>query len=114
MARRSQNEGLDERQLFGGLQDDFTEASAQESLTDLLGADFPSLPPTGREFLERLLRVQLLGPVTTRQFLDQAGPSLSQLDSSQATGEALIKAGLMTPYQMDRILAGTIHGLVLG
>jgi response regulator RpfG family c-di-GMP phosphodiesterase len=113
MARLSKSDGLDERQLFGGQQDDFTsDASADESLTAVLGADYPALPPAGREYLERLLRIQLLGPATTKQFLDQA--DVSQLDTLESTGEALIKAGLMTHYQLERIQAGTTHGLVLG
>src|SRR5439155_2496587 len=31
-----------------------------------------------------------------------------------ALGRALVKANLLTQYQLDRILAGTTHGLILG
>jgi response regulator RpfG family c-di-GMP phosphodiesterase/serine/threonine protein kinase len=72
------------------------------------------LPTRAREFLYRLIDQQLLNPSSVGQFLKQAGPSLSRCTNAESLGHALVEARLLTQYQLDRITAGTTHGLLLG
>jgi serine/threonine protein kinase len=48
------------------------------------------------------------------QFLEQRRDTLDQYPELDSLGNALVEAGLLTPYQLDRILGGTMHGLILG
>lgn len=75
---------------------------------------YPRLPKIAREYLERLLKIQLLTPFGLRLFLDQASESLSEYENGDILGQALIRAGLLTEYQYERIVAGSVHGLVMG
>jgi response regulator RpfG family c-di-GMP phosphodiesterase len=75
---------------------------------------YPSLPPVGRMYLDLLLRLRLISPSETRQFLDSALARLLTYSTPEAIGRALVEADLLTDYQLDRILAGATHGLVLG
>ena len=72
------------------------------------------LPTGGREFLYRLIDQQLLNPSSVGQFLKQAGPRLTHCTNAESLGHALVEAHLLTQYQLDRITAGTTHGLILG
>ena len=72
------------------------------------------LPPAGRAFLDDLLRLQLLTPSAAGLFLQRARECAPEYITPEAVGEALVQAGLLTDYQLDRVLAGTTHGLVLG
>src|SRR5262249_28831858 len=73
-----------------------------------------ALAPRARAFLDQLIHLQLLTPSAVNNFLDQTAAHHREYDSSQAMGQALVHAGLMTGYQLDRVEAGTTHGLVLG
>ncbi|MGE3804752.1 MAG: protein kinase [Gemmataceae bacterium] len=75
---------------------------------------FKALPDKGREFLERLLRLNLVSPGLLRPFLEQSTDRLHVFTSDEVTGGALVEAGQLTRYQLDRVLAGSTHGLVLG
>src|SRR5260370_30798896 len=70
---RPRNDGMEDRQLFGSgaetLRSVATEAAVPEPLSELLGADCPPLPSVGRDFLERILRIQLVPPPLAREFL---------------------------------------------
>jgi response regulator RpfG family c-di-GMP phosphodiesterase len=72
------------------------------------------LSPGAQEFLECLVRLQLLSAVDARRFLDRIADHLSEYADGEMLGNALVQAGLITAYQLDRVLAGTTHGLVLG
>ncbi|GIW81136.1 MAG: hypothetical protein KatS3mg105_2943 [Gemmatales bacterium] len=74
---------------------------------------YPDLPAPAREFLNRLLRLQLLTPFEVRQFLEKS-PDLSKFDNEQRLGRMLVQSKLLTTYQLDRVEAGKTHGLVLG
>ncbi len=71
-------------------------------------------PVVGRVFLDNLLRLNLLTPSLARQFLQTNETRLGDYRCAEDVGHALIQDGLLTRYQLNRILAGTTHGLVLG
>src|SRR5260370_4039504 len=110
---RAQNDGLEDRQLFGGGLEP-TGTTATESLTELLGPDCPHLPRAGQEFLERILRIQLIAPAQAHRFLIENSSHHREYSDLLALGRALVQANLLTQYQLDRVLAGTLHGLILG
>ncbi len=64
------------------------------------------------EFLERLLRSRLLTSEEVDQFL-ASQPGLPQGDTPSLV-EAFVGQGLLTHYQVARLLAGQTFGLVLG
>src|SRR5207244_902451 len=72
------------------------------------------LAKPGREFLEQLVQLQLLDPPSVREFLQKYRDRLSDLGDPGVLGEALVQVGLLTEYQLNRVQAGTTHGLVLG
>jgi serine/threonine protein kinase len=73
-----------------------------------------SLPRSGRSFLDQLIQHRLLDPSRVPAFLQQYRDRLDDLNDPAVIGEALVQVGLLTEYQLSRILAGTTHGLVLG
>src|SRR5262245_15302044 len=115
---RPRNDGMEDRQLFGSDAETMATPSAEstlpEMLADLLGSDCPSLPAAGQDFFERVLHTQLVSPALLRNFLDQNLSRLADYADVMVLGRALVQAELLTPYQLDRILAGTVHGLILG
>jgi response regulator RpfG family c-di-GMP phosphodiesterase/tRNA A-37 threonylcarbamoyl transferase component Bud32 len=72
------------------------------------------LEPAAQAFVDQLLGLELITPGALEQFLIQNAEHLPEMSSPQLLGSALQEAGLLTAYQLDRVLAGTIHGLVLG
>lgn len=79
----------------------------------------PPLPgaacaPGIRAFLDQLIELQLLTALQVEHFLGQGRGPFPGTDPPRAVGEALVQAGLLTRYQLERVLAGTTHGLVLG
>jgi serine/threonine protein kinase len=73
-----------------------------------------NLPPAGRAFLNSLLRLQLLTASAVHDFLAQHFERLAVYTSTEALSHDLIRAGLLTLYQVERLEAGNVHGLVLG
>src|SRR5262249_51114570 len=39
---------------------------------------------------------------------------IDELSTTEGLSNALIQAGLLTPYQLDRVMTGNTHGLILG
>jgi response regulator RpfG family c-di-GMP phosphodiesterase/serine/threonine protein kinase len=79
------------------------------------GARAPSsLPRNARGFLEHLVQLHLLDPQSAAAFLRQYHDRLEEWNDPSEIGDALVQAGLLTGYQVQRILAGTTHGLILG
>jgi cyclic di-GMP phosphodiesterase len=72
------------------------------------------LPRPARNFLEQLVHAQLLDSNAIAPFLQQYLDRLPAFLDLDLLGEALVHSGLLTPYQLNRIRAGTTHGLVLG
>jgi response regulator RpfG family c-di-GMP phosphodiesterase len=76
--------------------------------------DISSLPAAARCLLEEALRLGLLAPGVLNRFLDENAEHLDEYTTAEALGSACVEAGVLTAYQLDRLLAGTTHGLVLG
>jgi serine/threonine-protein kinase len=76
--------------------------------------DGGSLPLASRAFLDSVVRLQLLTPSAVHDFLDRHTNRFTAYASADALSHDLIQAGLLTPYQVERLRAGNAHGLVLG
>jgi len=74
----------------------------------------PSVPKEACALLEQLVEIQLLSSGSASGFLAEHSEWLAQYTTPDKIGQALIQAGLLTHYQLDRVLAGGDHGLVLG
>src|SRR5438128_10860255 len=72
------------------------------------------LPAAARSFLDRLIRLQLVCPASAKGFLRENAERISEYVGPSVLGNALVQAGLLTPYQADRVMTGSTHGLVLG
>lgn len=72
------------------------------------------LPRPARMFLEQLVQIQLLDSAAVSLFLQQYHDRLTAFLDLEMLGDALVDSGLLTTYQLNRIRAGTTHGLVLG
>lgn len=72
------------------------------------------LPQGNRDLLDKVLKLRIVSPTLVGHFLDEQGDRLPQYSTVERLGAALVQAGLLTTYQVDRVLAGTTHGLVLG
>src|SRR4051812_13226153 len=72
------------------------------------------LPRPARNFLEQLVHAQLLDSSAINPFLQQYLDRLPAFLDLDLLGDAMVHSGLLTPYQLNRIKAGTTHGLVLG
>jgi response regulator RpfG family c-di-GMP phosphodiesterase/tRNA A-37 threonylcarbamoyl transferase component Bud32 len=72
------------------------------------------LPRPARTFLEKLVQIQLLDSAAVSLFLQQYHDRLAAFLDLEMLGDALVDSELLTPYQLNRIRAGTTHGLVLG
>ena len=87
----------------------------------LLKSSRPALPPwasrlsaVGRHFLDQLVGLNLLGTDAVASFLEARFDRLSEYAGEVELGQALVEAGLLTSFQLERVLAGSTHGLVLG
>jgi response regulator RpfG family c-di-GMP phosphodiesterase len=67
-----------------------------------------------RAFVNELVALELISPAAVEQFLEKNAGHLEEFDEPRALGSAFVEAGLLTPYQLDRLVAGTTHGLILG
>ena len=65
-------------------------------------------------FLQNLVKINLLGAEGVNSFLSFHADRLAEFNTSEKIGRALVAAGLLTQYQLQRVLAGSTHGLVLG
>src|SRR5436190_5158680 len=72
------------------------------------------LPRPARNYLEQLVHAQLIDSSAINPFLQHYLDRLPAFIDLDVLGEALVQTGLLTFYQMNRIKAGTTHGLVLG
>jgi serine/threonine protein kinase len=74
--------------------------------------DMPSLSGPAHVFLNYLLRMQMVSQNDVAEFAKNLGPEA--LTTPEQLGRALVKNGMMTDYQLGRVLAGTIYGLMVG
>ena len=77
-----------------------------------------SAPPPGiigsLDFLDRLVALGLLAQPDCDAFLAERYERLSDYGSDERVGMALVQAELLTGYQLERVLEGRTHGLMLG
>jgi serine/threonine protein kinase len=71
----------------------------------------PELSESSRAFLRHLEGLQLLSGTSIKRFLQDGKHNFP---TARDLGEALVRADLLTTYQLDRVMAGTTQGLVLG
>ena len=76
------------------------------------GRDF--LPASCRAFLDQLVGWGLLDAVDRETFLVEKIDRLREYATQELLTQALVRAGLLTSFQMDRLRVGTAHGLILG
>ncbi|HLW66804.1 MAG TPA: serine/threonine-protein kinase, partial [Gemmataceae bacterium] len=67
-----------------------------------------------QQFLQHLNQTNLLPAPVVKDFLQFHGDRVGEWSSPERLGRALVTAGLLTSYQLDRVLSGASHGLVLG
>ncbi len=72
------------------------------------------LPRIGSQFLEQLVGLGLVPSEAVHSFLEERLGRLPEYTGEVEVGRALIDAGLLTSFQLDRVLAGHTHGLTLG
>jgi response regulator RpfG family c-di-GMP phosphodiesterase len=72
------------------------------------------LPDPARTFLDQLTGLSLLDPGLVDHFLRERSERLADFTTDERIGQALVHAGLLTPYQLERVLAGDGRGLVFG
>ena len=78
------------------------------------GLDHPALPYLARETLAELVARNVLPAAAVPDFLHRVGNRVEQLDTRQRVADSLAALGFLTPYQVSRVLAGQVRGLVLG
>jgi putative two-component system response regulator len=76
--------------------------------------DGPALPRPVAAFLDQLVRSYLLDSAAAKAFLASSRDRLADFSDPSILGEALVEAGNLTAYQLDRALSGSYHGLILG
>src|SRR5438093_12501298 len=74
----------------------------------------PRLPDASRVFLEQLVQIGLVPLEAADPFLEQRAERLREYAGEVEVGQALIESGLLTSFQLDRVLSGHVHGLMLG
>src|SRR5262249_26273182 len=74
----------------------------------------PRLPQISRTFLDQVVNLGLIAPAAAHPFLEERAERLAEYTSEVEIGQALVEANLLTSFQVDRILAGQTHGLLLG
>jgi response regulator RpfG family c-di-GMP phosphodiesterase len=72
----------------------------------------PSIP--ARALLEQLANSKIVEPVLIDSFLRDRAERLAEYTTEDRIGRALVHAGLLTPYQLERILGGDARSLILG
>jgi response regulator RpfG family c-di-GMP phosphodiesterase len=64
--------------------------------------------------LDGALALGLIAPGALKRFLEENAEHLGEYTTAEALGSACVEAGVLTAYQLDRLLAGTTYGLILG
>src|SRR5260370_35021546 len=72
------------------------------------------LPAAARRLLDQLVATRLLAADDAGPFLEARFDRLAEYTTAYELGRALVEASLLTPFQLERVLAGGSHGLLLG
>src|SRR6185437_11315227 len=100
--------------IVGVLRHSEDDGEPEPSVPAGASASVPPLPVDARTFLNKIAKLSLLPANTIDQFLSEREDRLGEYTTGVQIGQALVQAGLLTSYQLDRVLAGSTHGLVLG
>lgn len=98
-----------EQPSLGNARDSTIEIPSIRALT----AGLDQLPVSGRAFISMLLRTDLVDVKLAVDFFKAKLDRLAGLETAEKVGRALVQENLLTEYQLERIMAGTTHGLVL-
>ncbi len=74
----------------------------------------PQLNADARCFLRKIIDLGLLPAIVVDAFLNERADRLAEYTSGTQIGQALVQAGMLTNYQLECVLTGSTHGLVLG
>src|SRR5262245_33277859 len=88
--------------------------TVRQAVNGLWSGQSRSLLPACTAFLSQLVKSQLMTQASVEPFLQFHADRLAEFNTTEKLGRALISAGLLTKYQVERVLAGSSHGLVLG
>jgi response regulator RpfG family c-di-GMP phosphodiesterase/serine/threonine protein kinase len=91
-----------------------SDAARRTAETPSLNNPSGAVPATALAFLDRLLRLQLVSVPMLERFLEHSAAQVAEFADEKLLGSALVQAGLLTSYQLDRANTGTTHGLILG
>ncbi|MGL4551195.1 MAG: protein kinase domain-containing protein, partial [Gemmataceae bacterium] len=82
----------------------------------VLSRTVPRLPlaPAATAFLDLAVSAGVIDADQREAFLGDRIDRLREYTSDDRVGAAMIQAGLLTPYQYERLLTGMTHGLALG
>jgi response regulator RpfG family c-di-GMP phosphodiesterase len=72
------------------------------------------LPPGGQALIDQVRFLGLIDPIELDELLAKREGMLGELTSEDRAGQALAQAGLLTSYQLERLLSCNTRGLVLG
>lgn len=87
---------------------------AHSGLSSLGLEEEAHLPARSRVFLDRLCQLGLLDRIDRQTFLVQRRERLRDYISDEKVGCALLQMGMLTAFQLERVLTGATHGLVVG
>ncbi len=89
-------------------------ASAPIPATGLRRTGPPSASGNIRGMLDEMLRHDLVDLAAAEEFVAKMGPRLRDLTDRDRIAQAMVNHGLLTAFQMERILACNIFGMVFG
>jgi response regulator RpfG family c-di-GMP phosphodiesterase/tRNA A-37 threonylcarbamoyl transferase component Bud32 len=88
--------------------------AVRASLGSLWAGQSRQLPSGVANLLNHLIKLGLVAQPAVTDFLKFHAERLQEFSAPEKLGRALIAAGLLSKYQLERVLAGDTHGLVLG
>src|SRR5262245_22849647 len=86
----------------------------RSAVNELWSGQSRNLLPACANFLSLLVKSGILTQSAVETFLQFHADRLGEFNSTEKIGRALVAAGLLTKYQVERVLGGAVHGLVLG
>lgn len=88
--------------------------AVRASVNNLWANQSRQLQPACATLLNNLVKEELLTANGASEFLRFHADHLQEFSTTEKLARALVAAGLLTKYQLERVLAGSFHGLVLG
>ena len=88
--------------------------SVRQAMNNLWSSQARHLSDVCLAFLQTLVKLNLVGQEGLNGFIQFHADRLAELNTTEKIGRALVATGLLTRYQLERVLAGSTHGLVFG